>query len=135
MIVTPDEVGQASSRPKTTGTLTWHFKMDDSRDVSWAASKAFIWDAARVNLPSGRPAIAQSAYPIEASGKDRYGRVTEYLKRSIEIYSKLYFEYPWNSAVSVAGVALGMEYPGIIFCKSDLTKWASVGRRYPRDRS
>jgi len=120
MIVTPDEVGQPSSRPKATGTLTWHFKMDDTRDVSWAASKAFIWDAARVNLPSGRPAIAQSAYPIEAAGKDRYGRSTEYLKRSIEIYSNLYFEYPWNSAVSVAGVALGMEYPGIIFCQSEL---------------
>jgi hypothetical protein len=120
MIVTPDEVGQPSSRPKTTGTLTWHFKMDNTRDVSWAASRAFIWDAARVSLPSGRPAIAQSAYPIEAAGKDRYGRSTEYLKRSIEIYSNLYFEYPWNSAVSVAGVALGMEYPGIIFCKSDL---------------
>jgi hypothetical protein len=122
MIVTRDEVGQPSSRPKTTGTLTWHFKMDNTRDVAWAASRAFIWDAARVNLPSGRPAIAQSTYPIEAAGPDRYGRSTEYLKRSIEIYSNLYFEYPWNSAVSVAGVALGMEYPGIVFCQSNLTK-------------
>lgn len=129
MIVKPEEVGQPSSRPKTTGTLTWHFKMNNTRDVSWAASKAFIWDAARVNLPSGRHAIAQSAYPIESAGKDRYGRSTEYLKRSMEIYSHLYFEYPWNSAVSVAGVALGMEYPGIIFCKSDLTNgqlWGDV---------
>lgn len=129
MIVRPEEVGVASSRPKTTGTLTWHFKMDNTRDVSWAASTAFIWDAAKVNLPSGRPAIAQSAYPIESAGKDRYGRSTEYLKRSMELYSELYFEYPWNSAVSVAGVALGMEYPGIIFCKSDLTNgqlWGDV---------
>jgi len=129
MIVKPEEVGQAASRPKTTGTLTWHFKMDNTRDVAWAASTAFIWDAAKVNLPSGRAAIAQSAYPIESAGKDRYGRSTEYLKRSIEIYSHLYFEYPWNSAVSVAGVALGMEYPGIIFCKSDLTNgqlWGDV---------
>jgi hypothetical protein len=129
MIVKPEEVGQPSSRPKTTGTLTWHFKMNNTRDVSWAASRAFIWDAARVNLPSRRPAIAQSAYPIESAGKDRYGRSTEYLKRSMEIYSDLYFEYPWNSAVSVAGVALGMEYPGIIFCKSDLTNgnlWGDV---------
>ena len=129
MIVNPEEVGQPSSRPKTTGTLTWHFKMDETRDVSWAASRAFIWDAARVDLPSGRQAIAQSAYPIESAGKERYGRSTEYLKRSIEIYSDLYFEYPWNAAVSVAGVALGMEYPGIIFCKSDLTNgqlWGDV---------
>jgi hypothetical protein len=129
MIVKPDEVGQPSSRPKMTGMLTWHFVMNNTRDVSWAASKAFIWDAARVNLPSGRAAISHSVYPVEAAGKDRYGRSTEYLKRSIEIYSNLYFEYPWNSAVSVAGVALGMEYPGIIFCQSNLTNgnlWGDI---------
>ena len=73
--------------------------------------------------------IAMSAYPVEAAGNDRYGRSTEYLKRSMELYSTKYFEYPWNSAVSVAGVALGMEYPGIIFCKSDLKNgslWGDV---------
>lgn len=127
MIVTPDEVGQPSGQ--STAKKTWHFKMDNTRDVSWAASRAFIWDAAKVNLPSGRPTIAMSAYPVEAAGKDRYGRSTEYLKRSIELYSAKYFEYPWNSAVSVAGVALGMEYPGIIFCQSNLTNgdlWGDV---------
>jgi aminopeptidase N len=61
-----------------------------------------------------------SAYPIESSGKKSWGRSTEYLKNSIEIYSKAYYEYPWNSATSVAGVALGMEYPGIIFCLNNL---------------
>ena len=100
-------------------TLTWHFKMENSRDIAWAASKAFIWDAARVNLPSGRKVIAMSAYPKESAGNNGWGRSTEYLKNSMEIYSKKYFEYPWNSAVNVSGVALGMEYPGIIFCLSN----------------
>jgi hypothetical protein len=129
MIVKEDEVGTPKARPKQQGNLTWHFKMDNTRDVSWAASTAFIWDAARVNLPSGRKAIAMSVYPVEAAGKHHYGRSTEYLKRSIELYSDKYFEYPWNSAVSVAGVALGMEYPGIIFCQSNLTDgnlWGDV---------
>lgn len=130
MIVGKDEVGTSGeTRTSPSGTLTWHYRMINSRDVSWAASRAFMWDAARVNLPSGRPAIAMSAYPVESSGPDRYGRSTEYLKRSIEIYSRKYFEYPWNSAVSVAGVALGMEYPGIIFCRHDLENgqlWGDV---------
>lgn len=129
MIVGEDEVGKPETRPAGRKTLTWHFKMLNSRDVSWAASRAFIWDAARVNLPSGRKAIAMSAYPVESAGSDAYGRSTEYLKRSIEIYSGAYYEYPWNSAVSVAGVALGMEYPGIIFCRSDLKNgqlWGDV---------
>ena len=126
MIIKPEEVGQNAG---ATGSKTWHFKMQNSRDVSWAASKAFIWDAARVNFPSGRKGIAMSTYPVESSGNDSWGRSTEYLKNSMEIYSKKYFEYPWNSAVSVSGVALGMEYPGIIFCLSNLKNgslWGDV---------
>jgi hypothetical protein len=128
MIITPEEVGQAATRPAK-GMLTWHFKMENSRDVSWAASDAFIWDAAKVNFPSGRKGIAMSTYPVESSGNDSWGRSTEYLKNSMEIYSAAYFEYPWNSAVSVSGVALGMEYPGIIFCLSNLKNkslWGDV---------
>jgi len=118
-IITPEEVGLASAHVGTK-PLTWHFKMLNTRDVSWAASKAFIWDGARVNFPSGRKGIAMSAYPVESAGNKAWGRSTEYLKNSMEIYSKLYYEYPWNSAVNVSGVALGMEYPGIIFCMSTL---------------
>jgi hypothetical protein len=119
MLIKPEEVDQPATHPFK-GTLTWHFKMQNSRDVSWAASKAFIWDAARVNFPSGRKGIAMSAYPVESSGIDSWSRSTEYLKNSMEIYSDAFFEYPWNSATSVSGVALGMEYPGIIFCLNDL---------------
>ena len=120
MIINPEEVGTAGAHVNKNPMLTWHYKMQNTRDVSWAASQAFIWDAAKVNLPSGRKCIAQSTYPIESSGQDSWSRSTEYLKNSIEIYSNKYFEYPWNSAVSVSGVALGMEYPGIIFCLSNL---------------
>jgi len=119
MLIKPEEVDQPATHPQK-GNLTWHFKMENSRDISWAASTAFIWDAAKVNFPSGRKGIAMSAYPVESSGNDSWSRSTEYLKNSMEIYSDAYFEYPWNSATSVSGVALGMEYPGIIFCLSNL---------------
>lgn len=115
-IIQPEEAGNPSTRPKKSGTLTWHFKMHNSRDVSWAASKAFIWDAARINFPSGRKGLAMAAYPAESEGYHGYGRATQYLKQSIEFYSRTYFEFPWNSATVVAGIALGMEYPGIVFC-------------------
>jgi hypothetical protein len=118
-IIKPEEVGQPATHPFK-GTLTWHFKMENSRDISWAASTAFIWNGAKVNLPSGRKCIAMAAYPGESAGNESWGRATEYLKNSMEIYSKEYFEYPWNSATAVSGVALGMEYPGIVFCLSNL---------------
>jgi hypothetical protein len=97
-------------------TLTWHFLCKQTRDVAWAASKAFVWDAARINLPSGKKALAQSVYPAEVKGNDAWGRSTEYVKASIELYSHQWFEYTYPVATNVAGIVGGMEYPGIVFC-------------------
>ena len=115
-IIDSTEISSPSTRPKHSGELTWHFKMNQTRDVSWAASKAFIWDAAKVNLPSGKNCLAMSVYPIESAGNKAWGRSTEYLKRSIEIFSKKWFEYPYPTAINVGGPVGGMEYPGIVFC-------------------
>lgn len=114
-IIGADEIGQPEMRPVVKGNLTWHFMMKNTRDVAWAASEVLVWDAARVNLPSGRKAIAISAYPEESNGDTAWTRATEYLKSSIEIYSKYLFEYPWNNAVNIGGNVGGMEYPGMIF--------------------
>ena len=114
-IISAEEAGKPSTRPAANGNLTWHFSMKHTRDVAWAAGKAMIWDAAKLNLPSGRKALAMSCYPIESSGDTAWTRSTEYLKNSIEIYSKNFFEYPWKVAISSAGITPGMEYPGLIF--------------------
>ncbi|AQX04826.1 peptidase M1 [Elizabethkingia meningoseptica] len=99
------------------GTKTWKFKMNQSRDFAFAASPAFILDAARINLPSGKKTLAISAYPVESDGQNAWSRSTEYTKASIEHYSKQWFEYPYPNAVNVAGITNGMEYPGIVFCE------------------
>ena len=103
MIRTADEITSASSRPAGKSTLTWKFKIKNSRDFSWASSPAFIIDAARINLPSGKKSLAISAYPVESSGQDAWGRSTEYTKASIENYSKRWYEYPYHAATNVAG--------------------------------
>jgi aminopeptidase N len=90
--------------------------MNNTRDIAWSASRAFMWDAARVNLPSGKKGMAMAVYPVESIGREHYDRAVQYLKFSMEYYSKTYYEYPWHNAFVVAGVALGMEYPGIVFC-------------------
>ena len=97
-------------------TLTWHFLCKNTRDVAWGASKAFVWDAARINLPSGKKALAQSVYPVESKGSERWGRSTEYVKNCIELYSTEWFEFTYPVATNVAGSVAGMEYPGIVFC-------------------
>jgi hypothetical protein len=115
---------------------TWKFKMQNTRDVAWAASKAFILDAARINLPSGKKALAMSVYPIEST-KDRRGndwrRSTEMVKGSIEHYSSKWFEYPYPAAINVAGIVSGMEYPGIVFCHylaTDIGLWGVTDHEF-----
>ena len=115
MIRTAEEVTQPSSRPKQGGTLTWHFRIQNSRDVAFGASKAYVWDAARMNLPEGRTALAMSAYPVESAGNEAWGRATEYLKAATEYFSKQWYPYPWPVAINEAGTAGGMEYPAITF--------------------
>jgi hypothetical protein len=115
-IIPSSEVGKSETKPLSKERLTWHFKINNTRDVSWASSNAFIWDAAKINLPSGKPCLAHSVYPVESEGDTAWSRATEYLKNSIEIFSKNWFEYPYPNAVAVGGPVGGMEYPAIIFC-------------------
>ncbi|WP_045771024.1 M1 family metallopeptidase [Xanthomonas albilineans] len=109
-----DEVGDSASRPSASGTQTWRFHMDHTRDVAFAASPAFVWDAARINLPQGRHALAMSLYPRQGIGADKWGRSTEFVKASIEHFSHWY-PYPWPVAVNLGGHGADMEYPGIVF--------------------
>ncbi|MGV3557167.1 M1 family metallopeptidase [Larkinella arboricola] len=111
-----DEVNSPQSRPKQSGRLTWRFRCQNARDVAWATSKAFVWDAARINLPSGKKALAMSAYPVESATDDSWNRSTEYVKGCIEFYSNYLAEYTYPVATNVAGIVGGMEYPGIVFC-------------------
>jgi len=116
VIRTAQEVTEPASRPAGKKELTWHFKIKNARDASWASSAAFIIDAAKMDLPSGKKSMAISAYPIESDGSDAWGRSTEYVKKSIEYNSKQWFEFPYPNATAVAGIVGGMEYPGIVFC-------------------
>ena len=119
-IRTPEEVTDVSSRPSKP-SCTWKFKIDNSRDFAWTASKAFVWEGIKINLPKGKKAFGISLYPIESMKPDSWERSSEYVKFSIEYFSKKWFEYPYPCAVNVASNLDGMEYPGIVFCSAQDT--------------
>lgn len=110
------EAVQSKSKKLAVNTLTWNFKMKNTRDVSWASSSAFVVDASRINLPSGKKSLAIAAYPEESQGEKGWGRAAEFTKYSVENYSKRWLEYPYPNAINIAGNVTGMEYPGIVFC-------------------
>jgi hypothetical protein len=113
VIALPAPLHAAPTAPAA--TRTWHFNMFNTRDVAFGASSAYIWDAARVNLPDGKKSLAMSVYPIESVGSTHWNRATEYLKASMEYFSAQWFAYPYPVAINEAGIAGGMEYPGIVF--------------------
>jgi hypothetical protein len=111
------EVTKPGAKPAA-ATRPWRFLVENTRDAAWTASRAFVWDAAKINLPSGKPCLAQSMYPVESIKKDGWQRGTEFTKGSIEYYSKTWFEFPYPVATNVATNIAGMEYPGIVFCSA-----------------
>jgi hypothetical protein len=119
---TAAEVTNPASRPTGKQRLTWKFKCKNTRDVAWSSSTAFVWDAARMNLPGGKKALAMSAYPVEAASDTAWGRSTEYVKAAIEFYSNYLYPFSYPVAVNVAGIVGGMEYPGIVFCSARATR-------------
>jgi hypothetical protein len=113
-IISENEVGTPDTRPAGDApTLTWRFKADQIRSFAWASSRAFLWDAAGAQGLS-HPVLAQSFYPREAI--QTWSKATEYLRFSIEHYSRDWFEYPYPVASNINGPVPGMEYPMIIFC-------------------
>lgn len=113
-IIAPGEVGTLASRPEGDGPLTWRYQAENVRDVAWAASEAFIWDAATFG-----DGLAMSFYPHEGLGtgtSDGWERSTEYVQHSIRHHSAMWHPYPYPVAINVAGVVGGMEYPMLVFC-------------------
>src|SRR5690554_891048 len=115
IIRSQDEV-RKESQATSKKTLTWKYRLENTRDVAWASSKAFIIDGARINLKDGKKSFAISAYPEESNGNNAWERSTEYVKASVEQYSKRWLDYPYPVAVNVASNVGGMEYPAIVFC-------------------
>ena len=113
-VIGPDEVGDGSTRPVGEAPLTWHFRAENVRDFAWAASDRFVWDAA-----GWEDVLIMSAYPEESIGTrgvSGWEQSTEYLRHSVKHYSEKWYRYPYPVAINIAGLALGMEYPMIIFC-------------------
>ncbi len=112
MIRTAEEAAAAQPSDQT---RTWRFHMSQTRDVAFAASRAFVWDAARASLPDGKTALMQSVYPAASGGDAGWSRSTEYLKFAVEEFSRRWHPYPWPNAINVGGPVGGMEYPGVLF--------------------
>lgn len=111
-IVTPEEAKANEATPPT-GKKTWIYKADNVRDVAFASSRKFIWDAQGHDV-NGNVTMAMSYFPNE--GEPLWSRYsTHAIIHTLNVYSRYTFDYPYPIAISVNGPVGGMEYPMICF--------------------
>ncbi|MFL5582753.1 MAG: M1 family metallopeptidase, partial [Gemmatimonadaceae bacterium] len=106
-IVTADELQSGAARPRpasASSTLTWKFAAKNVRDVAWAASPEYLWDAS-----SWDGILAQAYY--RPSAVDNWKDAADQSRMSIQEYSERWFRYPYPQISAVEGPISGMEYP------------------------
>jgi hypothetical protein len=116
VFVVTEEEALENEKEGTNKTKTWKFSAENVRDVAWASSRKFMWDARGYQQGGNdQPLVmAMSFYPKE--GGDLWKKYsTEAVIQTLEVYSRFSFDYPYPVAQSVNGPVGGMEYPMITF--------------------
>ncbi|MFL5402239.1 MAG: M1 family metallopeptidase [Gemmatimonadales bacterium] len=103
-IVTDSELSSGAARPVRDGSLTWRFRAENVRDVAWAASPTYVWDA------MGWEGVLAQAY-YRPSAADVWKDAAKMSRYSIQEYSTRWFGYPYPQISAVEGPVSGMEYP------------------------
>lgn len=103
-IITAAELKSGTARPKSSGMLTWKFRSKNVRDVVFATSPDYMWDASSWN---GHMAYAYYRPTAIETWKD----AADMSRMSIKEYSERWFQYPWPQISAVEGPISGMEYP------------------------
>jgi hypothetical protein len=112
-VIVTEEEARAKEKTRSTAKKTWRYQADNVRDVAFASSRKFIWDAQAVKL-STNTVLAMSYFPKE--GLPVWSEEsTKAVKNALEVYSKYTFDYPYPVAISVNTANLGMEFPMISF--------------------
>ena len=101
------------------GKLTWRFRADSVRDVAWATSSRYLWDATNAAVGDatgdGRPdtAAIYSFYRPEQRRINHWEQSARYSRYSIEFFSRYLSPYPYPHMTAVDGPTScgGMEYP------------------------
>ncbi len=113
LIATQKEAGKRAKK-RAQGTKTWRFHADNVRDVAFASSAKFIWDAMNVRFEDGSTAMAMSMYPKEGNPLwEQFS--TKIVAHTLYWYSHYTFPYPYPVAWSIHTKSIGMEYPMICF--------------------
>jgi hypothetical protein len=100
------------------GKLTWRFHADNVRDVAWATSARYLWDATPADVGDlngdGKPdTTLVEAFWRPEQRANHWEESARYGRHSIEFFSRYLWPYPYPHMTAVDGPNScgGMEYP------------------------
>lgn len=99
-----------------TGTVTWHYVAQNVRDVAWASSNRYYWDAQRAAIPTdGGGTRYVPAYAFYRPGAPNWDRAVRHVAHAISFLSREEVPYIYPQITATEGPIYGMEYPMIVF--------------------
>ena len=136
-----DRKAGTSTTPGVNGKLTWRYRAERVRDVSWAASPKYLWDATNAVVGDatgdGQPdtAAIYSLYRPEQR-ISHWDESARYSRHSIEFFSRFLSPYPYPHMTAVDGPTScgGMEYPDDDLYRRAVGHTGSLRGDHPRDR-
>jgi hypothetical protein len=116
VVTETDLAAHAATLPGAGGKLTWRYHAANVRDVAFAASDRYLWDAARASVPD---ASGGARYvPVHAlyrHGAPGWGRGARYGQHALGFLSRLIIPYIYPQVTVSEGPEYGMEYPMLVF--------------------
>ncbi|UCF40164.1 MAG: M1 family metallopeptidase [Gemmatimonadota bacterium] len=107
-----------ATRRSDSGYLTWHFTAENVRDVTFSATRASLWDAARTpvgDLDGDGEIDYARAEAFYRGTAPRWQHAWRYVQHSIDFLSRWTgVNYPWPHMTAVEGAEIiggGMEFP------------------------
>ena len=100
----------------TNGRVTWRFSARDVRDIAWASSNRYNWDATRAHIPQpGGGTRTIPVYTFWRTGAPFWDKAIRHNRHSIEFLSREEIPYIYPQITVSEGPIYGMEYPMIVF--------------------
>jgi hypothetical protein len=116
-VVTRAEIdGNRATLPGTNGRVTWRFTASDVRDVAFATSNRYLWDATRAVIPArtgGTRTIP--VYSMYRQGAPHWTRSARHGDHAMEFLSRHQVPYIYPHISISEGPIYGMEYPMLVF--------------------
>lgn len=118
-VVTADDIEQhAVTLQHQGGQLTWRFSARDVRDLAFATSNRYVWDATRTMLPDADGDGRSESVLVNAlyrPGTAEWDNAARYMRHAVAFHAELWGPYGYPHISAAEGPVGGMEYPMLVF--------------------